>query len=158
MCVTLSSDRECCSRSVLSHLICDSIGPIPLFPHKQTYLNVELDTARMYSAGVSEAYVGKIMQSESNVDNALKVATKANPWGSDGLTKSSVARQMAESLKEMNLPSIDLFYLHAPDVRTPIEETLEAVQELYKQGLFKRFGLSNFAAWQVQYSPALTFN
>lgn len=45
--------------------------------------------------------------------------------------------------------SVDLFYLHAPDHDTPVEETLKAVHELRSEGLFLEWGLSNYASWQV---------
>ena len=44
---------------------------------------------------------------------------------------------------------VDLLYLHAPDLKTPIEATLEACQKLFKEGKFRELGLSNYAAWQV---------
>ncbi len=44
---------------------------------------------------------------------------------------------------------MDLLYLHAPDHSTPIEDTLKAVNELHKAGKFTRFGLSNYASWEV---------
>ena len=49
----------------------------------------------------------------------------------------------------MGLDSVDLLYLHQPDLDTPILQTLEAVQRHHDAGRFKRFGLSNYAAWQV---------
>lgn len=45
--------------------------------------------------------------------------------------------------------SVELFYLHAPDHETPIEETLLAVNELRSEGLFREWGLSNYASWEV---------
>jgi len=57
--------------------------------------------------------------------------------------------QWAATEKNLGLKSIDLYYLHAPDHATPIEQTLEAVDKLHKAGHFRRFGLSNFSAWQV---------
>lgn len=47
------------------------------------------------------------------------------------------------------LKSADLFYLHAPDHDTPLEETLRAVHELRSEGLFDDWGLSNYAAWEA---------
>ena len=44
---------------------------------------------------------------------------------------------------------MDIFYLHAPDRSVPFEETLQAVDELHKEGKFVQFGLSNYAAWEV---------
>lgn len=54
-----------------------------------------------------------------------------------------------ESLKALNTDKVDLWYLHAPDRQTPYEETLEEVNKLYNEGRFKRFGLSNYPAWEV---------
>lgn len=48
-----------------------------------------------------------------------------------GLKPEKVVQQLEQSLKNLQLPSVDLFYLHAPDHTTPIEETLRAVQDLY---------------------------
>ena len=56
---------------------------------------------------------------------------------------------MAEILERLGSDSIDLLYLHSPDLDTPIEQTLAACFELFQQGKFRHFGLSNFAAWQV---------
>ena len=57
-----------------------------------------------------------------------------------GLKYDSVLEQLNESLKRLKRDSVDLFYLHAPDHNTPIEETLEAVNQLYK-GKFIRQGI-----------------
>ena len=62
----------------------------------------------------------------------MSIATKVNPWASGGLTRASVLEQMATSLDRLQRDSVDLLYLHAPDHNTPLEETLAAVQELYK--------------------------
>ena len=62
----------------------------------------------------------------------ISIATKVNPWVSGGLTRTSVLEQMATSLDRLQTDSVDLLYLHAPDHNTPLEETLGAVQELYK--------------------------
>lgn len=53
------------------------------------------------------------------------------------------------SLKALKADSIDLWYLHGPDRSTPFEVTMKGVNDLYKEGYFKRFGLSNFMAWEV---------
>ncbi len=59
------------------------------------------------------------------------VATKANPFNSP-LTREGVLQQANTSLSSLKMPYMDIFYLHAPDHKTPLEETLGAVQELYK--------------------------
>ena len=60
------------------------------------------------------------------------IQTKANPWGPQGLKRESVLEQAATSLASLQTSSVDIFYLHAPDHNTPLEETLGACQELYK--------------------------
>jgi len=90
----------------------------------------------------------------------VNVATKVNPWYSlekkstltetaRGLRKESVLHQMNMSLTSLKVQKVPLLYLHAPDPETPIEETLEALNELYKEGRFAEWGLSNYPAWQV---------
>lgn len=63
----------------------------------------------------------------------VKIATKANPWDGKTLKADSVRSQLEESLQRLRLPSVDLFYLHAPDHETPVEETLRACNELHKE-------------------------
>lgn len=56
----------------------------------------------------------------------------------------------AENSKKMLGVNVDIYYIHAPDEGTPLEETMEAINEVYKTGFFKRFGLSNFKVEDVQ--------
>ncbi|KAJ7787242.1 Aldo/keto reductase [Mycena olivaceomarginata] len=53
------------------------------------------------------------------------------------------------SLKELNTDKLEMWYLHGPDRTVPYEVTLKAVDELYREGHFKRFGISNYMAWEV---------
>ena len=102
-----------------------------------------------YGGGETEAIMGRIGVAE------FTVATKVNPFKTTpqpvevGLSPSQVRAQFTHSLAALKLDSVDLLYLHAPDHEVPIMDTLAAVNELHKEGKFKRFGLSNFAAWQV---------
>lgn len=54
-----------------------------------------------------------------------------------------------DSLEALKTKKVDIFYLHGPDRNTPFEETLGAVNELYKEGYFNRFGISNFLSYEV---------
>ncbi|KAL9604062.1 MAG: hypothetical protein Q9179_001985 [Wetmoreana sp. 5 TL-2023] len=54
------------------------------------------------------------------------------------------------NVKSLDTAHVDLYYLHGPDITTPIEETLSAIQELYAAGKFKRFGISNYLPHDVQ--------
>lgn len=108
--------------------------------------NVEIDTAYVYCKGKTEELLGAL-----NLDGHLNdthLATKVNPKAG-GLGRASVDKQLTTSLKRLNAASVDLLYLHQPDLHTPIEETLEAVNQHHAAGRFQRLGLSNYAAWQV---------
>ena len=109
--------------------------------------HTELDTAFVYNKGETETLLGQL-----NVDcqlDAMVLAGKANPAVKGGLSPESIERQLTTTLKRLGLRSLDLFYLHAPDPEVPIRDSLCAVADLHKRGLFQRFGLSNYAAWQV---------
>ena len=57
---------------------------------------------------------------------------------------------MKESLDNLGVDCVETLFLHSPDPDTPLEETLDTVQELYKSGKFKKFGLSNFNCMELQ--------
>eukprot|EP00903_Cladosiphon_okamuranus_P012448 g11659.t1 len=112
----------------------------------------DIDTAIMYQGGKSESALGEVGMEK------FRVAIKANPWYKDGktfddpvagLNAGSVKEQLRASLSSLRRESVELFYLHAPDHETPIEETLLAVHELKSEGLFREWGLSNYASWEV---------
>lgn len=109
--------------------------------------HVSLDTAYVYNKGGTEVLLGKL--NANGVLTGTRLAGKANPSVEGGLTAASVKHQLHTSLQRLGMESLDLFYLHSPDLNTPIRETLEAVAELHQQGRFQRLGLSNYAAWQV---------
>lgn len=106
-----------------------------------------IDTAHQYCEGRTETLLGELLDGELRA--RLAVATKVNPWNDDGLSPESVRRQFDESLARLKLERVDLLYLHAPDLDTPIVRTLEACHALHAAGRFTAFGLSNYAAWQV---------
>ncbi|CEQ42918.1 SPOSA6832_04786 [Sporobolomyces salmonicolor] len=64
-------------------------------------------------------------------------------------SRADLRKYLELQLKNLQTDSVDMWYLHAPDRSVPYEETLAGVDELYKEGKFKRFGLSNYAAWEV---------
>lgn len=111
-----------------------------------------VDSALMYPnldrEGVTEKLLGVARGADESL-RALPLASKANPWGTRTLTAAGVREQIEATLSHLGEPSIDIFYLHAPDHGVPIKESLGAVDQAFRDGLFKRFGLSNYAAWQV---------
>ncbi len=106
----------------------------------------ELDSAYVYCGGETEKLLGDLQQAGKLAD--CKLATKVNPKAG-GLSPESVDKQFATSLERMHVGSVDLLYLHQPDLETPIMQTLEAIQKHHDAGRFERLGLSNYAAWQV---------
>lgn len=106
----------------------------------------EIDTARVYADGESERMLGQV-----NASERFQVSTKANiSMNGAFLKREMVLKSADESLEYLQTIQVDIFYLHRPDLSTPIEETLEAIDELYKQGKFKRFGISNYRAEEVE--------
>lgn len=108
--------------------------------------NVELDTAYVYNGGTTEEYLGSILP---ELKSEYYIATKVHPRITGKLDRETILLEFNESLRRMNRDSIDLLYFHFPDSNTPIEDALGTIDELYKQGRIKEFGLSNYPAWQV---------
>ncbi|GAB5574625.1 aflatoxin B1 aldehyde reductase member 2-like isoform X1 [Prionailurus iriomotensis] len=104
----------------------------------------------MYSDGQSESILSGLGLGLGGGDcRDPKVATKANPWEGKSLKPDSLRTQLETSLKRLQCSRVDLFYLHAPDHDTPVEETLRACHQLHQEGKFVELGLSNYAAWEV---------
>ena len=104
----------------------------------------ELDTARIYGEGTSEELLGDAPEFKT-----FTVSTKANAV-TRKLSRENTIAQCNESLTAMKRSSVDIYYLHAPDRSVAFEETAAAINDLYKRGSFKRFGLSNFTAEEVE--------
>ncbi|KAG0283440.1 hypothetical protein BGZ96_012199 [Linnemannia gamsii] len=119
----------------------DSVAPFLTTFHSHGH--VEVDTARIYSNGDTEIVLSQLPTAH------LKIATKIYAFTPGSHSKENLPTQFRASLKALNAEKIDVLYLHVPDYDTPYEETLKAIDDLYKEGLFERFGLSNYSAWNV---------
>jgi len=119
---------------------------LTVFKDHQNGMIFDLDTAYVYTEGRSETILGDLLVGELCPSN-LYLATKVNPR--IGLSPENVKKQLEESLNRLKRKSVDLLYLHSPDHKVPIVETLRACQELYTEGKFKELGLSNYTSWQV---------
>ncbi|MBR2548201.1 MAG: aldo/keto reductase [Eubacterium sp.] len=102
----------------------------------------EIDSAYVYNEGTCEMILGEILKDIPR--DRFRIATKVNPRITGKLDREAVTMQQKESLRRLNLDYSDVMYLHFPDPTTPIEETLDACNDLYKQGLFRELGLSNY--------------
>lgn len=114
-----------------------------------------LDTANVYSRGVSEEITGRALAGHDRETYVL--ATKFRMTMGDGPNDSGASRKhiMAAceaSLKRLGTDYIDLYQIHAWDESTPIEETLYALNDLVESGKVRYIGCSNFAAWQIEKS------
>jgi len=112
-----------------------------------------IDTADVYSAGVSEEIIGRWLQRRGRHDD-LVIATKARfPVGDgapSGLSRRYLRRAVEENLRRLGVERIDLHQAHCWDPHTPIEETLDTYDDLVREGKIDNVGVSNFAGWQLQ--------
>lgn len=118
----------------------------------QSHGHNEIDTARVYGGGSSEEYLGQLQWQQRGLilDTKLSPRSRLTP-GVKTYThkKDDLQPALLESLDALQSDHVDMWYLHAPDHQTPYAETLAAVNELHKAGYFTRFGISNYAAWEV---------
>lgn len=113
-----------------------------------------IDTANMYSEGLSERILGQSLRNLGVAREEVVIATKVlgrmgpGPNGA-GMSRGHIMDQVGASLKRLQLDHVDLYQIHGFDPTTPIEEALEAMDALVRQGAVRYVGLSNWAAWQV---------
>jgi aryl-alcohol dehydrogenase-like predicted oxidoreductase len=109
------------------------------------------DTADRYSAGLSEEVLGKALKGRR--DKVL-IATKARFATGDGPNDAGSSRHhlisaCEASLRRLGTDYVDLYQLHEWDGQTPLEETLEALNDLVRSGKVRYVGVSNFAGWHL---------
>src|SRR5262245_57756777 len=112
------------------------------------------DTADVYSAGRSETLTGQSFRNlrlpRDQFVLATKVMGRMGPQVNQlGLSRVHVLHAVDESLKRLQLDYIDLYQIHGRDPLTPLEETLEALNDCVRAGKVRYIGLSNLAAWQI---------
>jgi aryl-alcohol dehydrogenase-like predicted oxidoreductase len=104
------------------------------------------DTANLYSDGEAERVLGRALVGRRG---EVQLTTKVGAWKNEGLSRARVVASLDESLTRLGTDFVDVFLLHAPDPKTPLEETLEGVREVLGAGKARAWGVSNFAAWQL---------
>ena len=111
-----------------------------------------LDTANVYNDGVSEEITGRILATRrSKVVLATKVRGIMHKGKDEygGLGAGAIRRAAEESLRRLGTDYIDIYYLHMPDRSVEISETLEAMDQLCREGKVRWIGTSNYASWQM---------
>lgn len=113
-----------------------------------------LDTADMYTQGHSEEILGKLVAERKNRDHVV-IATKfnfnadpANP-NAGGNGRKNVYRALEGSLRRLRMDYVDLYWLHAWDTLTPVEEVLNTFNDLVRAGKVRYIGLSDVPAWYL---------
>ncbi|PJF30654.1 MAG: aldo/keto reductase [Phototrophicales bacterium] len=110
-----------------------------------------IDTANVYTGGRSEEIIGNAIKGKRD---GLVIATKVRfstgkGRNEEGLSRYHIMKAVEHSLKKLQIETIDLYYMHAWDALTPIEESLRAFDDLVTAGKVRYIGVSNFKAWQV---------
>ena len=103
-----------------------------------------IDSAQLY--GDSEVVLGG-----TQAGNRFTIDTKwYGGFKAGNLKKENIIATAKESIERLKVKQVDVFYIHKGDDEIPIEDTLEGIHEVFKAGLFKRFGLSNYVERDVQ--------
>lgn len=111
------------------------------------------DTAAGYSGGTSEQFLGQALRDCANRQDMV-VATKFFPRTAEQIDHAVSGRQhinalLDRSLKNLGMDYIDLYICHAWDYHTPVEETMETLNDAVKAGKVREIGISNCYAWQL---------
>jgi aryl-alcohol dehydrogenase-like predicted oxidoreductase len=119
-----------------------------------------VDTADVYSRGISEEIIGRWLAARSGVRDQLVIATKGRfPMGDGpndaGLTRTHLGRALDASLRRLGVDFVDLYQAHAWDPLTPIDETLAFFDGAVRAGKIRYVGVSNFVGWQLQKAALL---
>jgi aryl-alcohol dehydrogenase (NADP+) len=114
-----------------------------------------VDTADVYSGGLSEEIIGRWFASRpAGITEPVVLATKGrfglvdSPNGA-GLSARHLTRALDGSLRRLGLEAVDLYQVHAFDPWTPLEETLRTLDRFVRAGKIRYYGLSNFTGWQL---------
>jgi aryl-alcohol dehydrogenase-like predicted oxidoreductase len=120
-----------------------------------------VDTANVYSRGVSEEIIGRWLKKRPEVRDQVVIATKGRFSMGEGpndvgLSRVGLTRALEASLRRLQVDSVDLYQAHAWDALTPLEETLRFLDDAVRAGKIRYAGVSNFLGWQLQKAAMLT--
>lgn len=110
-----------------------------------------VDTANVYCGGASEEITGRVLQGRRDrfvLASKVGISVGEAPH-QQGLSRAAILRGIDESLRRLRTDYLDIYYLHQPDYAVPIEESLEAMQQLIDAGKVRYCAVSNYAAWQI---------
>ncbi|MEM3197589.1 MAG: aldo/keto reductase [Conexivisphaerales archaeon] len=118
------------------------------------------DTADVYDGGRAEEILGESVKPfRDEVILATKVRGKTGTGINDqGLSRYHITRAIKESLRRLDTDRVDLYQFHGWDSITPIEESIDVMQDMIDEGLVIYPGISNFSAWQMAITQSLALN
>ncbi len=118
------------------------------------------DTADVYSQGKAEELLGKALGSRrKDIILATKVRGRMGPGPNDvGLSRHHIIEACNASLRRLGTDYIDLYQVHSFDPVTPLEETLDALNDLVHQGKVRYIGVSNYTGWQLMKALSISDN
>ena len=113
-----------------------------------------IDTANVYSEGLSEILLGKALKDLGFNRQDVFIATKVRGRMGEGVNQIGLSRlhiqySVNDSLQRLGLDHIDLLYIHGVDPVTPLEETMRGLEEVVQSGKVRYLGISNHPAWMV---------
>jgi aryl-alcohol dehydrogenase-like predicted oxidoreductase len=117
------------------------------------------DTADVYSNGLSEEYLGKALgarRSKAIIATKFGNPMRDSKFPEGGASRAAIVYAAEQSLRRLGTDYIDLYQIHRPDPKTPIEETLRAFDDLVRQGKVRYIGNSNFDGAQVDAAAAVS--
>ena len=119
-----------------------------------------IDTANVYSEGESETLVGKALKRLARPRDSYVIATKVRGRMGKGVNQTGLSRyhilaSIDDSLRRLGVDHVDLYQIHGVDPTTPLEETLQALDDVVRAGKVRYLGLSNLPAWMQMKAVAM---
>jgi len=114
-----------------------------------------IDTANVYSSGGAEEFLGEVLAERPRDSYVLATKLYFPMNGDRGLSREQVFKQIDASLARLRTDYVDLYQCHRYDRETPLEETMEALTEVVRQGKARYIGFSEWTADQIRAALAL---
>ena len=110
-----------------------------------------IDTANVYGRGAAESFLGEVLAGRPRSSYVLATKVFFPMSDSDrGLSRAQIAKQIDASLKRLRVDHVDLYQCHRYDAETPIEETMQALSDVVRQGKARYIGFSEWSLQQIE--------
>src|SRR6266852_5614224 len=113
-----------------------------------------IDTAPIYGYGRSEEIVGEALRQHGRRDSVILATKVGIDWTRGKIERNStrqrVLQELEDSLRRLQTDYIDIYQVHWPDSRVPVEETADTLHELYEQGTIRAIGVSNYSPEEME--------